>query len=92
MKLAELQKVLSLFNEPPTELQLVIVSRLKELVITRYPHEQGTYQMANFEVSIKLEQERMKMFIPTMLTLVFFLTYAFSKAFREHWERRKNEK
>jgi len=55
MKLADLQTILSLFDEPPTELEMMIVSRLKELVITRYPNEQGTYQMANFEVSIKLE-------------------------------------
>ena len=55
MKLEELQIVLSLFNEEPTELETMIVSRLKEFVITRYPNEQGTYQMANFEVSIKLE-------------------------------------
>ena len=55
MKLEELQKVLSLFNEEQTELEMMIVSRLKELVITGYPHEQGTYQMANFEVTIKLE-------------------------------------
>ena len=55
MKLEELQKVLSLFNEEPTELEMMIVSRLKELVITRYPNEQGTYQMAHFEVTIKLE-------------------------------------
>ena len=55
MKLSELQTILSLFNKEPTELELMIVSRLKEFVITRYPNEQGTYQMGNFEITIKLE-------------------------------------
>jgi len=56
MKLEELQTLLRIFtNKVPTEVEIQIVSRLKTFTITRYPNEQGTYQMANFEVRFELE-------------------------------------
>jgi hypothetical protein len=55
MKLKELQDILAMFYEGTGDLSVSLVSRLKSLVIERYEHEEGTYQMANFTVTIVLE-------------------------------------
>ena len=54
MNLKELQNIMNLLRAE-TAREAILISRIKELRITRYPNEQGSYNLSNWAITIELE-------------------------------------